>query len=172
MHRDKNKRRRYYQTVAILSLIYFNSAHAQTTRTQIPPNEYIITIHYDLGMHCTGFDLSYCCILPPYNSILAQIVKTSGGPGEKPVILTEADLVAKNQILWYEHDKNTYSEGPKMLYWNAPVDVNEDGDVQDPNDSFANAYFKHLYTFEERPLGYMPYPTGQLTKKYIGKDLS
>ena len=27
-------------------------------------------------MHCTGFDFSYCCVLPPYNSILAQVVKT------------------------------------------------------------------------------------------------
>ena len=62
----------------------------------------------------------------------------------KPVILTETDLQADHLILWYEHEDNTYSEGPKMLYWNVPVDVNGDGDVQDPSDSFANAYFQHL----------------------------
>ena len=84
-----------------------------SSQFRIPPKEYIITIHYDLGMHCTGFDLSYCCILPPYNSILAQIVKTASTPSEKPVILTETDLQAKNQILWYEHEQNTYSEGRK-----------------------------------------------------------
>ena len=157
----------------IFSILWFsNSANAQSNQANVPPTEYLITVHYDLGMHCTGFDLSYCCILPPYNSILAQIIKTSGGPSERPVILTEADLGSQNRILWYQHENNTYSEGPKMLYWNVPVDVNGDGDVQDPNDSFANAYFKHLYTLEERPLRYMPYPTGQLTKKHIGLDLS
>ncbi len=26
-------------------------------------------------MHCTGFEFAYCCVLPPYNSILAQVVK-------------------------------------------------------------------------------------------------
>jgi hypothetical protein len=141
------------------------------SKLQIPPREFIITVHYDLGMHCTGFDLSYCCILPPYNSILSQIIRTSDQADELPVILTEADLEARNQILWYEHDRNTYSEGPKLLYWNVPVDVNEDGDYHDPNDSFANAYWKHLYTYEEQPLRYMPYPLGKLTKLYIGIDL-
>jgi len=32
-------------------------------------------MNYELGMHCTGFEFSYCCVLPPYNSILAQVVK-------------------------------------------------------------------------------------------------
>ena len=27
-------------------------------------------------MHCAGFEFAYCCVLPPYNSILAQVVKT------------------------------------------------------------------------------------------------
>ncbi|HBB40175.1 MAG TPA: hypothetical protein DC005_01775, partial [Proteobacteria bacterium] len=39
------------------------------------PADYRIFIHYELGMHCTGFDFSYCCILPPYNSIQAQVVR-------------------------------------------------------------------------------------------------
>ncbi|NIV07738.1 MAG: hypothetical protein GWN61_16585, partial [candidate division Zixibacteria bacterium] len=137
----------------------------------LPPREYIITIHYDLGMHCTGFDLSYCCILPPYNSVLAQIIQTSSRAGELPAILTEADLEADQRILWYEHENNTYSEGPKMLYWNVPADVNDDGDVQDPNDSFANEYWKHLFTYKEQPLRYRPYPVGKLTKQYLGTDL-
>ena len=123
-------------------------------------------------MHCTGFDLSYCCILPPYNSILAQIIKTPSKPEEKPVILTETDLQPKGLILWYKHENNTYSEGPKMLYWNVPVDVNGDGDLQDPNDSFANAYWKHLFTYEEQPLRYRPYPIGKLNKLYLGLDLA
>jgi len=43
-------------------------------------------MNYELGMHCTGFDFSYCCVLPPYNSILAQIVKTEKD-GDFPELL-------------------------------------------------------------------------------------
>lgn len=32
---------------------------------QKPKIDYNITISYELGMHCTGFDFSYCCVLPP-----------------------------------------------------------------------------------------------------------
>lgn len=123
-------------------------------------------------MHCTGFDLSYCCILPPYNSILAQIIQTAAIPNELPRILTETDLQPQNLILWYRHENNTYSEGTKMLYWNVPADVNGDGDFHDPNDSFANEYWKHLFTYQEEPLRYRPYPVGKLTKLYLGLDLS
>ena len=37
--------------------------------------DFKIMMNYELGMHCTGFEFSYCCVLPPYNSILAQVVK-------------------------------------------------------------------------------------------------
>ncbi len=44
--------------------------------------DFKIMMNYELGMHCTGFEFSYCCVLPPYNSILAQVVKpqTPGAP--------------------------------------------------------------------------------------------
>jgi len=44
--------------------------------------DFKIMMNYELGMHCTGFEFSYCCVLPPYNSILAQVVKpqTPGNP--------------------------------------------------------------------------------------------
>ncbi|MEZ5541596.1 MAG: Ig-like domain-containing protein [Pseudomonadota bacterium] len=40
--------------------------------------DFKIMMNYELGMHCTGFEFSYCCVLPPYNSILAQVVKPQG----------------------------------------------------------------------------------------------
>jgi len=46
-----------------------------------PKNAFNIMMNYELGMHCTGFEFSYCCVLPPYNSILAQVVKTEKGAG-------------------------------------------------------------------------------------------
>lgn len=168
----KTKRRSLFIFTFYVIAFYAFTNHLEAQTVSIPPSEYLISIHYDLGMHCTGFDLSYCCILPPYNSILAQVVKTAQKSNELPAILTEADLSPDSLILWYRHEQNSYSEGPKMLYWNVPYDVNGDGDLADPNDSFANAWFRHLFTYEEQPLRYQPYPLGKLTKRYIGLDLA
>ena len=55
-----------------------------------PKNTFNIMMNYELGMHCTGFEFSYCCVLPPYNSILAQVVKTQKQDGGFPLLL-EAD---------------------------------------------------------------------------------
>ena len=43
--------------------------------------DFKIMMNYELGMHCTGFEFAYCCVLPAYNSILAQVVKPSGVRG-------------------------------------------------------------------------------------------
>ena len=43
--------------------------------------DFKIMMNYELGMHCTGFEFAYCCVLPPYNSILAQVVKPESGSG-------------------------------------------------------------------------------------------
>ncbi len=43
---------------------------------ELPKNRFNIMMNYELGMHCTGFEFAYCCVLLPYNSILAQVVKT------------------------------------------------------------------------------------------------
>ncbi len=40
-----------------------------------PQTDFKIMMNYELGMHCTGFEFAYCCVLPAYNSILAQVVK-------------------------------------------------------------------------------------------------
>jgi hypothetical protein len=42
--------------------------------------DFKIMMNYELGMHCTGFEFAYCCVLPPYNSILAQVVKPQASP--------------------------------------------------------------------------------------------
>jgi len=48
----------------------------QTLSKQV---DFKITMNYELGMHCTGFEFAYCCVLPPYNSILAQVIKPAQG---------------------------------------------------------------------------------------------
>ncbi len=154
--------------IFILLIAVMPVSKAQTNYA-VPPNDYNITVFYELGMHCTAFDLSYCCVLPPYNSVLAQIVKTAKGEDERPQLLREEHLNRQDMVLWYEHEKNTFSEGPKMLYWNVPYDVNGNGSLSDPVDSFANFEFSQLFTYAESPL---KMKTDEAkTKLHIGPDI-
>ncbi|BCX81667.1 hypothetical protein MIT9_P1245 [Methylomarinovum caldicuralii] len=136
------------------ALLLSGVAAAATDPTK-PKNDYNITINYELGMHCTGFDFSYCCILPPYNSIQSQVVKTARGPHDKPRLLG-ADpkdpmiLVDGNKRfkLEYGHVDNTYSEGAKLYYWTVPYDVDGDGKYE-ASENVANAYWTHLYVYKD-----------------------
>ncbi len=120
-----------------------------------PKNDYNITINYELGMHCTGFDFTYCCVLPPYNSIQSQVVKTATGPRRFPELL-EADSAdpavlvdgKKRFKLAYGHVDNSYSEGNKLKYWDVPYDINGDGKY-DKGENVANSYFSHLYVYKD-----------------------
>ncbi|MDH5468973.1 MAG: hypothetical protein OEY45_00430 [Gammaproteobacteria bacterium] len=57
------------------------------------PNQtdFKILMNYELGMHCTGFEFAYCCVLPVYNSILAQVVKPAGATENEHPRLLEGD---------------------------------------------------------------------------------
>ena len=120
-----------------------------------PKNDYNITVNYELGMHCTGFDFTYCCVLPPYNSVQSQVIKTADGPRAYPELLESDEkdhsvLVdgKKRFKLAYGHIDNTYSEGSKLAYWNVPYDVDGDGKWE-KNENVANAYFTHLYVYKD-----------------------
>jgi len=118
-----------------------------------PQKDFLIFTNYELGMHCTGFDFSYCCVLPPFNSIQAQAVKT----GVRPRQLTPADGIK----LGYEFKDNSFSEGAKLAYWTVPYDTgngtekwadgsgdtNVNGTTTDPEDSLANVEFDSLYAY-------------------------
>ncbi len=145
--------------------------------TSKPKNEYNITINYELGMHCTGFDFSYCCVLPPYNSVQAQVIKTATGERKYPELL-EADEKEPTVVvdgkkrfkLAYGHTDNTYSEGTKLRYWSVPYDVNGDGKYG-PNENVANAYWNHLYVYKDLK-GTNPKGTSKDSeKKVVGKDI-
>lgn len=120
-----------------------------------PINDYNITINYELGMHCTGFDFTYCCVLPPYNSVQSQVVKTAVGDKKYPELLESDEedhsvlLDGKQRFkLAYGHVDNNYSEGNKLKYWDVPFDINGDGKYTD-NENVANAYFTHLYVYKD-----------------------
>ena len=80
-------RRVFLHTVVLSGVLGWAFAGAAGVAANKPKNQYNITINYELGMHCTGFDFSYCCVLPPYNSIQSQVIKTATGPREKPQLL-------------------------------------------------------------------------------------
>ena len=68
--------------------------------------DFKILMNYELGMHCTGFEFAYCCVLPVYNSILAQVVKPQQGndgfarllEGD-PNLGRELDVLARETVL-------------------------------------------------------------------------
>ncbi len=150
---------------------------SSVTKPSKPKNDYNITINYELGMHCTGFDFSYCCVLPPYNSIQAQVIKTATGKKKYPELLEsdekEPSVVVdgkKRFKLAYGFVDNTYSEGNKLKYWDVPYDVNGDGKYGD-NENVANAYWTHLYVYKDLK-GTNPKGTSaDKEKKFVGLQI-
>jgi hypothetical protein len=161
--------------ILLTALLLSNAAGANDPSK--PKNDYNITINYELGMHCTGFDFSYCCILPPYNSIQSQVIRTAKGPDDKPrllgsdpkdpTILVDGD---KRFKLEYGHVDNTYSEGAKLYYWTVPYDIDGDGKYE-ANENVANAYWTHLYVYQDLK-GSNPKNTSKDSEKqWIGREI-
>ncbi|MFT7860570.1 MAG: hypothetical protein ABXS93_06510 [Sulfurimonas sp.] len=109
-----------------------------------PKNDYNVFINYELGMHCVGFSMDYCCVIPPYNSIQAQAV-SSGKAGKLPKLLSPDDDVK----LYYYTKDNSYSEGNKMRYWNVPKDADGDGHLDSAGDNVANYVWTHLFIYKD-----------------------
>jgi len=137
-----------------------------------PPRDYLILINYELGMHCTGFDFSYCCVLPPYNSILAQVVKTErqgsrpqllGADPDDPEVLVDGKRRFK---LAYTHEDpdgvpNTYSFAKKLIYWNVSAKGRE----------VPAVYFSHLYLYKDLEGSNPEHTTADAKKLHVGIDL-
>ena len=146
---------RPYDPTPPFRLDLHTTAHLDGKTVYLPRNPYSIFINYELGMHCVGFDISYCCIIPPYNSIQAQAVQAGLGGG-LPRLLTPGDGVK----LQYSIRDNTYSEGNKMKYWQVVKDVSGQGMMASPNDNMANYVWTHLFIYKDldgtRPAGSNP----------------
>lgn len=69
--------------------------------------DYIVIAWNDLGMHCYDDDYSTFSILPPYNTLWAQVIKR----GTTPEIVTSGITVE------YSFENNTTSQG-KTNFWN------------------------------------------------------
>ena len=130
-----------------------------------PKNPYNILINYELGMHCVSFDISYCCIIPPYNSVQAQAIQSGRGEG-LPRLLAPVDGVG----LSYEIRDNTYSEGNKMKYWQILKDVRGDGAMDSPGDNMANYVWDHLFIYRDLA-GTKPQNASFSQRRHIGKEI-
>ena len=109
-----------------------------------PKADYSMFVNYELGMHCVGFDMSYCCVIPPYNSIQSQGIKI-GKNGETPKLLSPKDNV---KAFAYTKD-NSFSEGNKMKYWGLRKDVDGDGHLDSAVDNVANYVWTHLFIYKD-----------------------
>ncbi|MGZ6231476.1 MAG: hypothetical protein ACXWMO_12000 [Syntrophales bacterium] len=141
------------------------SVTREETPVYHPRNPYNIFINYELGMHCVGFDISYCCIIPPYNSIQAQAVR-SGVRGGKPRLLSPDDQVK----LHYKIRDNSYSEGNKMKYWQVLKDVSGNGTMNSPNDNMANYVWDHLFIYKDLE-GTIPKNPEGSKRFHVGKEI-
>jgi mono/diheme cytochrome c family protein len=130
-----------------------------------PRNPYNIFINYELGMHCVGFDISYCCVIPPYNSVQAQALKAGTGGG-LPMLLAPDD----GYSLYYHIKDNSYSEGNKMKYWEVRKDVIGNGNMNDPGDDMANYVWTHLFIYKDLE-GTLPADTANAKRLYVGKEI-
>ncbi len=71
-----------------------------------PRGRYVVLGYNDLGMHCMNRDFSQLCILPPYNSLHAQVLRR----GREPRIVTD------NVTVSYRIINNTTSAN-KTNFW-------------------------------------------------------
>lgn len=130
-----------------------------------PKDPYAIFVNYELGMHCVGFDISSCCVIPPYNSVQAQAVRTGEG-GARPRLLSPDDGVS----LAYAIRGNTYSEGNKMRYWAVPKDVDGNGRMDDPGDNMANYVWTHLFIYKDLE-GTLPADWTEASRLHVGRQI-
>ena len=130
-----------------------------------PKQDYSMFVNYELGMHCVGFEMSYCCVIPPYNSIQSQAIQI-GKNGKLPKLLTPDDKVK----LYYNTRDNSYSEGNKMKYWSVPKDVDGDGHFDSPGDNVANYVWKHLFIYKDLE-GTIPAGVTEKDRLHIGQEV-
>lgn len=130
-----------------------------------PKSPYAIFINYELGMHCVGFDVSYCCVIPPYNSIQAQALRTAVAGGI-PRLLSPDDGL----MLSYSVRDNSYSEGNKMRYWHVTKDVYGNGKMDEPGDTMANYVWTHLFIYKDLE-GTLPHDWTEKERLHVGKEI-
>jgi hypothetical protein len=68
-----------FSSIVLIFLFFF-------LNNTVSSQQYIVLGWNDLGMHCSNKDFSKIAVLPPYNNVLAQIIKKQSG--QLPQIMT------------------------------------------------------------------------------------
>jgi len=89
-------------TAVIVSAVRFPDRQ----QARAAESDYVVLSWNDLGMHCYNRDFQDLAVLPPYNTLWAQVIKV----GDPPQIVTEGIKVS------YSFPDNTYSVG-KSNFW-------------------------------------------------------
>ncbi|MGE5187951.1 MAG: hypothetical protein ACM3JE_02870 [Betaproteobacteria bacterium] len=85
-------------SIAAVAKINANLTTPSTATASTTP-KYIVLAWNDLGMHCYNPDYKNLCILPPYNTLWAQVIKVGNPP----------TLVSSGIEVFYNVPGNTYS---------------------------------------------------------------
>ncbi|MBE2221648.1 MAG: hypothetical protein IAF02_08920, partial [Anaerolineae bacterium] len=100
---------------AVINLLILppqTTTQAAPEEPQAPTDAYIVLSWNDLGMHCYNQDFQDLAVLPPFNTLWAQVVKV----GDPPEIITRGITIT------YEFPDNTYSVG-KSNFWDYDQDL-------------------------------------------------
>ena len=93
-------------TAVILTTSPFTADQPTAQAITNPSHDYVVVAWNDLGMHCYNADFQDIAVLPPYNTLWAQVVKV----GDPPELITSGINVS------YEFPDNTYSV-EKSNFW-------------------------------------------------------
>jgi hypothetical protein len=123
------------------------------------PNQttFKMMMNYELGMHCTGFEFAYCCVLPVYNSILAQVVKPQNGINTPHLLEadpnnnTSADVLGRHTVVRdYELDGNGNFKKYVLRYWHDAQPRNDGRGKAQTSTLISNVEGKSLLSWNTR----------------------
>ncbi len=103
-------------TVFFLGVFGWLFAVPPGIRAQVP-GDYVLLVVNDLGMHCMNKDHHNLSILPPFNTLNAQVIR-KGDASRLPQVIT----VLQGGSLDYSIPGNTYSVG-KTDFWSYDVQL-------------------------------------------------
>ena len=99
----------FFCFVAVVILLMnglFQTSKQVAQADAVPVRDYVVMAWNDLGMHCYNQDFQDLAVLPPYNTLWAQVIKV----GDPPQLVTTGITVT------YKFPDNTYSVG-KSNFW-------------------------------------------------------
>ena len=172
-------------SILVVVLLLLGGSGPASAGRPVPPDDgvrphaagdYIVLAWNDLGMHCYNPDFADLAVLPPYNTLWAQVIRV----GDPPQIITTGVTIS------YAFPDNTYSVG-KSNFWtyaqkifglSAPLPANVGltgkklADVMDPKGDHFEAAGIPLTEFRDSDLvNRYPFQMATITVKDANTDV-